>query len=374
MQRLAAVLLGCLMALTVVEASVRVFAPSPPLLYWPDASLGWVHPPHLACTYPGRNGPTAVQFNSRGLRDAERATEKPPGVFRVLVLGDSYAEGVDVEQAQTFAAHLERLLRASGRPAEVINTGVGGYGTDQEYMYLTREGWGYAPDLVLLAFTVGNDVHDNLMKGYCRSTATGVVCVPPGRGRLRRIVVSAKAFLQRHLHSYFFIRQKTAQCYPVRRLLSGLGLTEFQDSDDVRNVLPVDLRMLLRDAPPDLDRGWQLTTAILAGMRQDAAAHGARLAIAVIPEEFQVADAQLQPALRRYGLDPSQLDLGRPTRMLQMFGSAHGVPVVDLLPVFRAAVSRGGRLSNGHWNAAGHLLAAETIYRELAMAGLFGRK
>ena len=63
------VLLGCLMALTIVEAGVRVFDPQPPLLYYPDPHFGWVHPTRYRVTYPGRSGMTDVQFNSMGFPD-----------------------------------------------------------------------------------------------------------------------------------------------------------------------------------------------------------------------------------------------------------------------------------------------------------------
>ena len=44
----------------------------------------------------------------------------------ILAVGDSYTEGWEVDDAQTWPAHLERM---TGRP--VLNGGVGGYGTDQ---------------------------------------------------------------------------------------------------------------------------------------------------------------------------------------------------------------------------------------------------
>ena len=43
----------------------------------------------------------------------------------------------------------------------VINSGVSGWGTDQEYLFLKREGFKYSPDVVVLAFLIVNDIRNN---------------------------------------------------------------------------------------------------------------------------------------------------------------------------------------------------------------------
>jgi lysophospholipase L1-like esterase len=84
---------------------------------------------------------------------------KPAGVFRVLLLGDSYAYAQAVEYESSFAAELERRLkaRAAGVEVEVVNTGVPGYNTAQEAAYLAERGMSYAPDCIVILF-VANDL------------------------------------------------------------------------------------------------------------------------------------------------------------------------------------------------------------------------
>ena len=66
----------------------------------------------------------------------------------------------------TFWSVMERELGQcalfAGRRVEVINFGVSGYGTVQELMTLRHYVWDYDPDVVVLAFTTGNDVRNNL--------------------------------------------------------------------------------------------------------------------------------------------------------------------------------------------------------------------
>lgn len=101
--------------------------------------------------------------------------EKKPGVFRILVLGDSIAYGQGVKRTETFSKQLENLLNGKygGKQFEVINTGFCGIDTTQELGILLNngpdpvnrpelpgqgyQGLAYKPDLILLQYTVQND-------------------------------------------------------------------------------------------------------------------------------------------------------------------------------------------------------------------------
>jgi hypothetical protein len=105
---------------------------------------------------------TRVDINSHGLREREIDYEKPPGLRRVLVLGDSFVEATEVSVEEAFPRRLEAHLGdQGGPPTQVINAGAVGYGTAQEYLLLKHEGLRYQPDLVVLLFFSGNDVSDN---------------------------------------------------------------------------------------------------------------------------------------------------------------------------------------------------------------------
>jgi lysophospholipase L1-like esterase len=93
--------------------------------------------------------------NSQGLRGPERAIPKPPGVFRIALVGDSVVEGVGLEREEdTLPVQLERLL--AGRSIEVINAATRGYNTQAEIELLRRRVVTYEPDLVVVVF-VRND-------------------------------------------------------------------------------------------------------------------------------------------------------------------------------------------------------------------------
>lgn len=83
-----------------------------------------------------------IRINSKGFRDLERETTNPADVFRIAVLGDSFAKAFQVPVDNTFWAVLEREINNSrcnalgGKTAEVLNLGVSGYGTAQELVVI----------------------------------------------------------------------------------------------------------------------------------------------------------------------------------------------------------------------------------------------
>jgi hypothetical protein len=67
-------------------------------------------PWHEGEIFVGHEFRTRVCYNSLGLRERELPLAKPPGTLRVVVLGDSYGEGMEVAFDQTVGQVLERAL------------------------------------------------------------------------------------------------------------------------------------------------------------------------------------------------------------------------------------------------------------------------
>lgn len=89
---------------------------------------------------------TVVATRSLGLRGPELRPRGPRDRTRVLVLGDSLAYGVGVEDDATFSARL-----AAGDPGlEMLDAGVNGCATSHAIPLLREVGLAVEPDLVLL--------------------------------------------------------------------------------------------------------------------------------------------------------------------------------------------------------------------------------
>lgn len=130
-------------------------------------SFGWFHRPAVqgwgqGCLGRDVEWRATVAINEHGLRDVEHAYAKSEGVFRILILGDSFIEGFNVDFEHHFLARLQKKLAALSPKIEVMAAAVSAWGTDQELLYFLHEGVKYSPDLVVLAFNPGNDVVENV--------------------------------------------------------------------------------------------------------------------------------------------------------------------------------------------------------------------
>jgi lysophospholipase L1-like esterase len=96
--------------------------------------------------------------NAAGVRNDEIAAEKPADTFRVVVLGDSWTVGVNVDEPQTFPRRLEDGLRRTfpDRRVEVINYGAIGATSHTGQRLLPRI-IGLDPDLVVVAYAQNDE-------------------------------------------------------------------------------------------------------------------------------------------------------------------------------------------------------------------------
>jgi hypothetical protein len=114
----------------------------------PEKRAGWIsHVP-----VEERN-----EFGFRG-----QPVDNGDGDFVILLVGDSQVEAVAVPLERMPERLLEAHLRELGRPARVFTLGARGYGQDQQLLMLEKYFEQRRADLILLWFTPGNDVWNNL--------------------------------------------------------------------------------------------------------------------------------------------------------------------------------------------------------------------
>ncbi len=107
-------------------------------------------------TVDDQGKPVWEQVTRDGFRGPERTLPKPRGIYRILVVGDSVAQGFGVSYNHSWPKFLEDSLnrRAAGGDArrryEVINAGIGGYVSWQTLVRLEDRGLKYEPELVLV--------------------------------------------------------------------------------------------------------------------------------------------------------------------------------------------------------------------------------
>jgi len=122
--------------------------------------------PNVAVEYTGylwRIPAVIHDVNELGYRGRAYPRDKPAGVLRIAVLGDSLTYGQGVAAEDTVPAQLERQLATSPsrRRIEVLNFGIAGLNLDEyrEQLELFAAEW--HPDIVL-TYLYGNDLEPPL--------------------------------------------------------------------------------------------------------------------------------------------------------------------------------------------------------------------
>jgi len=257
--------------------------------------------------------PVSKPRNSLGYRDLERAFEKPPGVRRLVVLGDSFTWGAGVDFDDAYPQRVERgLSRRRGGSFEVVNLALPGFETDDELAVLEKQGFAYQPDLVLLGFVL-NDAED------------------------------AASAERRRAADWIRTRSEGPRIWDRSALLRFVGLRLWATGENRRRI--AGYRAMYADGAP----GWTASQTALQTMGALCRGHAVPLVVAIFP------------------LLGNPLDEGYPFSEIhgKVAASAAraGARVVDLLPAFRGL--RPDLLmvdaEDEHPNEIAHRIAAKTL-------------
>lgn len=107
------------------------------------------------------------RINAIGMKNKE--VSKTTDNYRVLVMGDSVTFGPEVPNEQTFTQCAEDILCEHGEKIEILNAGVCGYNTRQEFVALKEKYLSLEPDMVIFAYCVndlGNAFIQNMPDEY----------------------------------------------------------------------------------------------------------------------------------------------------------------------------------------------------------------
>ncbi len=319
-------------------------------------------------------------FNLHGFRDYERTHFKADGIFRILVLGDSYAEALQVPLSKTFSALLEQSLneRSEGIRFEVLNLGQSGFGTADAYMRFLNFGVHYSPDLVLLAFTTGNDVrnnskllnHETLAFYFNYDEKRDLVLDRSLFDEYKKNITYPKkmvTWLKRRSYLASLISERVfllKQQYNERQFRAGLADAHQDNSQNKLDEFS-DFNIYLSDLTPRWQEAFDITRSLLSKFKDSVEAHGAKFLLVTMSNAEQVHPIVQQRVEALYSLS---FDFEQPDRLIEDFAKQNEIVFLKLLPEFREYHHRTGTYLHGfdsrgvgHWNEIGHQLAAEKI-------------
>jgi lysophospholipase L1-like esterase len=290
---------------------------------------GWEPRPSFRMVDEGR----VTTINARGYRGPELPTKRSDR-FRVVILGDSIAFGLEAGDDETFA----RVLEAHAG-VEVANLSVQGYDPGQELIKLEREGLPLKPDVVVLALCLNNDFADVALPVFLYD---GLHPKPFFRIEEGRLVEHSE-------HLRLSLRQKTALF--LREHSRLYGLVEARRAEDATRPeiehWTRRMKRVLEDRAGVID----LTARLVGRMAEDCRQAGVGFVVLAFPDKDT------------FHGDKSWVD------GLTASLSERNVPLVDMAERFQARKLLFSEIAAdniGHLNARGHQAAADILQEVLA--------
>lgn len=346
----------------------------------------------------------SLTYNSTGMRDRERSLAKIRR--RVVVLGDSYVEGLQLPDDKTVTRDLEKLL---GDSWEVLNFGITGAGTTESLLIYNHLAKSYSPDIVALFFYVGNDVRNNSPtleglrnnlveeqqrrlrpyliheadRGFALSLRSMNSLPPLGMSQFVSRWLLAHSVVYRYIHDHF-AGLEVKNC-PIKPIASEISKTLPYGG---RNV---SAGVFLGETPPVWQQAWAATFEALNRLNQAVTSSGARLVLVAIPYATDLVEATVDMKLR-YAYDiqgdcqkhfltndlnyqvsypktlqpvdlPASFDFDLPTRKLMDYSASVGIEFIDLTALYRRRATQFKDFWQGdrHWTESGAQAAAEAL-------------
>jgi len=377
-------LFGLILSVGLMEIILRVIDFSYPSLHRLNKTTGGELLPG-AEGWSRKEGEQYIKINKDGMRGQVFEKSKPIDTVRIAVLGDSFAEGFQVSYDNTFPSILKNALdecKAFGeKKVEVINFGVGGYGTAQELLALRERVWSYDPDIVLLAMFLGNDIRNNS------------VALEGQRMRPFFILRNGELVLDDSFRYSKEFKVKTSLAW--RAILAVAQYSRIvQLLNKARHNLGSTLRYVVLNAQlakQDNDihhegykealfepinkvwaEAWLITEKLLLRMRDEIRQKGKKFIIVTLSTGIQVhPDFQVRENfIENIGV----ADLLYPDRRINEFALKNEIPNIMLAPRLATHALKTGEFlhgfknskmgvgaGHGHWNENGHRLGGHLI-------------
>jgi hypothetical protein len=331
--------------------------------YQIDPALGWRRPPNERWSSPSlsdmemgwsmrpaRHETLTFTYDRWGYRNLQTVLQAD-----VVLLGDSYIEGANVNDDEIVARRLEARL---GRPVE--NMGVSGYGTMQALVVLDKEARRLDPKVVVWFFFEGNDLYDDeVFEKY-------MMTHPSATGRSREGMAKYDTWGDRSfvINALHHLRRWSEPVFPNQPWYCGFMTLPQHKGERVLfsgyTRYPWDDRIAAR---------WTKAMDTLRQGMEISRERGLHLVLGFVPIKERVYWRYIElPAaspMRSWTLWPSR-------ERFADFCHANNVPCVDLTPVFEHDLEAGNLPylpTDSHWSAHGHDLVAARVHAEIEARG-----
>lgn len=345
LKNLLVLLIGCVVAGLVGEGLILAFFGEQPKFprHVVGSSFGLrINEPRAHYRHKSADGTWWFQINGQGMRsDHDFPYAKPPGVKRIVSLGDSFTIGYEVNHQESFSSIVEERLNAKGYKVEVLNTGVSGYSNAEELLYLERELLKYSPDIVMLSYC-SNDLEDNVRTNLFKLEDGKLVegdknYVPMGKiaDILNRNPLAN--FLSERSNLFVFVKERATLAIKATKVANNMEAVEFRDGQAESN-------------DPTYIYQRQLAVAILDRLYEVTRKLNIPLVLHSIPFSSL---ADIPGGVELVEWFPKGFDVNRPGILY--------LPAKRVLDPFVGKKELFNQRSHSHYNAFAHLMVGEAL-------------
>ena len=317
-----------------------------------------------------------IKTNAEGFVGPNYTLPKPGATARVAVFDDSFTEAMQVNYEENFSYLLEQKLNAAapaGHHVEVLNFGMGGTGTADAMIFYNRYARKYDPDVVVLAFYVGNDIADNALyhpqKDFLLASSSewSKVIQPTAAGQ--KGLDYLKDRLYRSLALVRFIDRVVRSSDTLRVVMQKVGLYRPASVTAALDINPF-YRYYVHPPDPEPDEQINYSIDLINNFAAEVNRDGRTFLIMYIPEGLSLHAELLadyifkHPALSVDNFTPAALE----DRLAR--GLASSTPFVRLSAPFTEIMSSTGKElylvgGTGHINEAAHAQVGDLLFERL---------
>jgi hypothetical protein len=322
-----------------------------PDIWVPDDLVGWRHASNIDTKVMTADwGEIRLLTDSNGHRIGRG--NRSEATYRVLAVGDSFLEGLQVDHEHTITGRLENeLSKQLDDSVVVVNTGVSQWGPNHYLLEVKQELARSEYDVVLVFLFTSNDlVAQKLDK---------IPVQQPGKAhRLRlpkslefsefidAIAVPINEFLRARSHLYTLVKNRTG----FLRMKMGLSA----------HYIPFLFLRSQADSPQ-----WNVTADICAEIAAVGEVYNTPILFVLLPGVYEVDEIILEKHLTGLEIDPTLVDSSQPSRLFISLLKARKLKVVNTKNALKVAHTQGQNDLYGqvdpHFGPGGHKVVADVL-------------
>lgn len=341
-------------------------------IFTADPVVGFTFKPNAKTYEKGKEYNALYEINTVGLRDREYGA-KHEGLFRVLLLGDSFSVSHGLPIEESLSRQMERALHEAANADggtlkfEVINAAVGGYSPYNYWRAYQRWAPLFKPDAVLVGLSPDDYECDNENAYYLIENGETLAVFKDGQVAAKSGKISIKK-IRKWLswNSEFYILLRNFFYYND---LVG-RITRWIKPGGVENENQLQLYRV--SYQENAAKAWAKSFSYLENLHEDTASDGVKLILIPIPLKMEIDSGEYRQLLVSKGLKKEEIDRAQQLRVISAFCKKEKIPLLDPRP---AMEERHAKVPcyfglDGHWNTEGVRIASDSLARQWRDLGL----